>query len=158
MIFLIKLIFLVIINIKPHFKKVHLLIFQFPSLLTWNNDFLAYLIYIFFVIYIYSSSSPLLSSNHFFVSSHLLLPSFFLFFSLTRPHKVEEWRPVAISTCFGSHISWNQAVSVRFSGRNQTISVGISANRRVRCQIPRRDESGAGVTDLEPHPCFLGIC
>ena len=29
--FLIKSIFLVIVNKKPHFKKVHLLIFQFPS-------------------------------------------------------------------------------------------------------------------------------
>ena len=37
-----------------------------------------------FVIYLYSSS------NHFFVSSHLLLPSFF-FPPLTRPHEVEEW-------------------------------------------------------------------
>ena len=52
----------------------------------------------------------------------------------------------------------NRAVSIRFSGRNKTISVGISANQRVRCQILRWDESGAGVTDLEPHPCFFGIC
>ena len=44
--FLIKSIFLVIVNKKPPFKKVPLLLFQFSSLPTWNNDFLNYLIYI----------------------------------------------------------------------------------------------------------------
>ena len=79
--FLIKSIFLIIVNKKPLSNKVSLLIFQFPSTPTETNNFLIFLIYIPFVISLYSSSSPLLSSNHFFVSSHLFF--FFLFLSLS---------------------------------------------------------------------------
>ena len=48
--FLIKSIFLVIVNKKPHFKKVHLLIFQFPSPPAWNN-WLSHLLYLYSFAY-----------------------------------------------------------------------------------------------------------
>ena len=76
---------MVIVNKKQHFKKVPLLIFQFPSPPIWNN-WLSHLLNLYsFVIYIYSSS------NHFFC----VFSSFFFFFPLTRPHEVEEWWPTA---------------------------------------------------------------
>ena len=68
MIFLIKSIFLIIVNKKPPFKKVPLILFQFPSPPTCNN-WLSHLLNLYsFVMYLYSSS------NHFFVSSHLFSP------------------------------------------------------------------------------------
>ena len=94
---------MVIVNKNPHFKKVPLLILQFPSPPTWNN-WLSHLLNLYsFVIYLYSSS------NHFFVSSHLLLPSpFFFFFPLTRPHEAEEWQPLPISACFDGCFNQNR--------------------------------------------------
>ena len=125
---------MVIVNKKPPSKKVPLLIFQFPSPPTWNN-WLSHLLNLYsFVINLYSFSSPLLSSNHFFVSSHLLLPSlslslFFFFFFFPQGHmklkngRLGSQRPIL--ACFSGRIGWNQAVSVWFDdcfGLNWTIS------------------------------------
>ena len=134
--FLIKSIFLVIVNKKPPSKKVHLLIFQFPSPPTWNN-WLSHLFNLHsFIIYIYSSS------NHF----SCVFSSFFFFFPLTRPHEADfglfqrlYWPESTVSVCFG---------------RNPKKKIQ-GANRHVRCRTPRRDKSNAGAATLEPHPCFL---
>ena len=118
--FLIKSIFLVIVNKKPPSKKVPLLLFQFPSPPTWNN-WLSHLLNLYsFVINLYSSSSPLLSSNHFFVS---------------KQKNGGQWpvygRKRAVSVCF----SWNRtvsAVSVPISARirpSWPVSARISTNR-----------------------------
>ena len=88
-----KSIFLVIVNKKPYSKKVHLLIFQFPSPPTLNNWFFHLLNLYSFVTYFYSSSI------HFFCvfSSSSSFSFFFFFFPLTRPHEAKEWQPLLIS-------------------------------------------------------------
>ena len=117
--FLIKSIFLIIVNKKPHFKKVHLLIFQFPSPPTLN-------IWLFHLLYLYSFFTYLYSSVilFFFFFWCLLVFFFLLFFlphpPLTRPHEAEEWQPLPIlayfSSCFGRNRPY-QPVSVAVSAR-----------------------------------------
>ena len=99
---------MVIVNKKPPSKKVPLLLFQFTSPPTWNNWLSPLLNLYYFVINLYSSSSPLLRSNHIFVSSYL-----FFFFFLTRPHEVEEWWSAAHFSLFRqSYLSDLMVVSV----------------------------------------------
>ena len=143
--FLIKSIFLVIVNKKPHFKKVPLLICQFPSPPTLNNWLFHLLNLYSFVTYLYSSSILL-----FFLSSHLLLP--FFFFPLTRSHEVEAVthfslfrRKSAISAYFGGCFSWNRpyrlvsmaisTISTCFNGCFGRIDSHFRPNRPVLAQI-----------------------
>ena len=133
--FFIKSIFLVIVNKIPHSKKILEILSNSPSPPMWNN-WLSHLLNLYsFVINIYFFSSPLLSSNNFFVSSH---PFFSFFF--TRPHKAKEWRPAAH---FNGHISlfrqsfWPESDRINHFGRNWTIltvlapiSAGIGPNQK----------------------------
>ena len=92
--FLIKSIFFVIVNKKPHFKKVPLLLFQFPSPPTWNN-WLSHLLNLYsFVLHMYSSSN--LFFCVFWSSSFFFL--FFLFFFYF--HKATWSRRMAASCPF----------------------------------------------------------
>ena len=91
--FFIKSIFLVIVNKIPHSKKILEILSNSPSPPMWNN-WLSHLLNLYsFVINIYFFSSPLLSSNNFFVSSHLF---FFSFFS----HKATRSRRMAVNGPF----------------------------------------------------------
>ena len=99
--FLIKSILLVIVNKKPHFKKVLLLIFQFPSPLTLNN-WLSHLLNLYsFVIYLYSSSI------HFFVCLliffFLLFYFIFIFIFYFSFHKATWSRRMAAAAHFGQN-------------------------------------------------------
>ena len=110
--FLIKPIFLVIVNKEPHSKKVPLLLFQFPSPPIWNN-WLSHLLNLYsFVITshlnLFSSFSPLLSST-----SSLFFSSLSLSLSLSLK-AIWSKRMAAdnmVATCFRAHFGWNWAKS-----------------------------------------------
>ena len=103
---------------KSHFKKVPLLIFQFPSPPTLNN-------WLFHLLYLYSFVTYLYSSAILFFFFWCLLVFFFLLFflphpPLTRPHEAKEWQPLPILACFSSCFGRNrpyQPVSVAVSAR-----------------------------------------
>ena len=181
--FLIKSIFLVIVNKKPPSKKVPLLLFQFPSPPTWNN-WLSHLLNLYsFVINLYSSSSPLLRSNHLFVSSHLLLPSPFFFPS----HKATwSWRmaglaasgpfwPVLAAVSVGIRpyrsdltavLAWigpyrlfqlSFLLELARIRANRSISAELKRKGELAHRTPHQGKSGTGAAALEPHPCFLNF-
>ena len=135
---------MVIVHKKPPFKKVPILLFQFPSSLTWNNWLSQLLNLYYFVIYIY------FSSNHFFC-----VPFFFFFHKATWSRRMAASYPfqrpywsisVAVSIYFSGHFDWNwlyRPESDRFyhfhlnqaelkkKGRIGALDV---ASRRVRCK------------------------
>ena len=119
--FLIKSIFLVIVNKKPHFKKVHLLIFQFPSPPTLNIWLFHLLTLYSFVTHIYSSSFFVF----FFLGVFSSSSSFFFFFPLTRPHEAEEWQPLPISSCFGGCFGRNRPYRPISVAVSDSVSTGI---------------------------------
>ena len=92
--FLIKSIFLIIVNKKPHFKKVPLIIFQFPSPPTLNNWLSRLLNLYSFVIYLYSSSI------HFFFCVFSSSSSFSLFYFFSS-HKATWSRRMVAAAHFG---------------------------------------------------------
>ena len=125
--FLIKSILLVIVNKKPHFKKVLLLIFQFPSPLTLNN-WLSHLLNLYsFVIYLYSSSI------HFCVCLliffFLLFYFIFIFIFYFSFHKATWSRRMAAAAHFGlfrPKLTVLACFDGRF-GRNWHVLVAVSA-------------------------------
>ena len=148
--FLIKSILLVIVNKKPHFKQVPLLIFQFPSPPTLNN-LLSHLLNLYsFVTYLYFSSI------------------LFFFFSLLQGHMKQKngsrcpFRPEsAVSTCFGGHFNridsrfcWNRREFGRV-GANKKKKKKKVESQRVGRWTPRRATLDFDVATLEPHWCFL---
>ena len=147
---------MVIVNKKPPLKKVPLLLFQFPNPPTWNN-WLSHILNLYsFVIYLYSSSSHVLTISLCLLIFFFLL-FFFFFFSLIRPHEVEEWRPTAHSSLFQQPYRSYQSIStpvftkIRLNWHESRKKKGKSVHR-----TPHQDKSGTGVETMKPHPCFLG--
>ena len=138
---------MVIVNKKSHFKKVPLLIFQFPSPPTLNN-WLSHLLNLYsLVTYLYSSCI------HFFVSSHLLLPS--LFFFLSQGHMKQKngsrcpfrwpFRHVSVAVL---------TLSVPFSAEN---GLFWPESMRIKKKEGRISTSDSGMATLEPCRWFLVI-
>ena len=134
--FLIKPIFLVIVNKEPHSKKVPLLLFQFPSPPIWNN-WLSHLLNLYsFVITshlnLFSSFSPLLSSTSSLFFSSLSL-------SLSRPYEAKEWRPTTWWQPVLGLVLAGIGPNQRFWCLFQSKPARICMNRPVSAQIKKKD-------------------
>ena len=159
---------MVIVNKNPHFKKVPLLILQFPSALTLNNWFFHLLNLYSFVTYFYSSSI------HFFcVFSSSSSFSFFFFF-LSQGHMKQKngsrcsfrrlfWLESVVSAGFGGRIDMFRwpfwfpflSKSAHF-GPNRRKSSWIKKKTKgeMVCRMPEAASDSDAVT-LEPCWCFL---
>ena len=154
------------VNKKPHFKKVPLFIFQFPSPPTLNIWLFHLLNLYFFVTYIYSSSI------FFFFGVFSSSSSFSFFFFLSQGHMKQKngshypFHPVsarigsiglfqwpfrlesAVSACFNGHISCigfhfhrNRPVLARIS-TNPAKSARISLNLAKSARIQKKKRGG----------------
>ena len=157
---------MIIVNKKPHFKKVPLLIFQFPSPPTLNN-WLSHLLNLYsFVTYLYSSSihfffflcvfsSP--SSFSFFFSSHKAKWSrrmaaaahFGLFRRLFRPES-------AVLACFVAVLVVSVPVSAGID-LNRPVLARVDANLAKSARINKKKGGGESRWVKRRTPCWTPI-